>query len=40
MEEELGFPCFIKASRSGSSVGCYRCDHKEDLMTKLIEASK
>ena len=39
MEEELGFPCFIKASRSGSSVGCYRCDHKEDLMTKLIEAS-
>lgn len=40
MEKELGFPCFIKASRSGSSVGCYRCDHKEDLMTKLIEASK
>ena len=40
VEEELGFPCFIKASRSGSSVGCYRCDHKEDLMTKLIEASK
>ena len=30
VEEELGFPCFIKASRSGSSVGCYRCDHKED----------
>ena len=40
VKEELGFPCFIKASRSGSSVGCYRCDHKEDLMTKLIEASK
>ena len=40
VEKELGFPCFIKASRSGSSVGCYRCDHKEDLMTKLIEASK
>ena len=40
MEKELGFPCFIKASRSGSSVGCYRCAHKEDLMTKLIEASK
>ena len=36
----IRFPCFIKASRSGSSVGCYRCDHKEDLMTKLIEASK
>ena len=40
VEKELGFPCFIKASRSGSSVGCYRCDYKEDLMTKLIEASK
>ena len=40
VEKELGFPCFIKASRSGSSVGCYRCDHKEDLITKLIEASK
>lgn len=26
VEKELGFPCFVKASRSGSSVGCYRCD--------------
>ena len=40
VESELGFPCFIKASRSGSSVGCYRCNEKETLMVKLQEASK
>ena len=38
--ETLGIPCFIKASRSGSSMGCYRCDRREDLMEKLEEASK
>ena len=38
--ETLGIPCFIKASRSGSSMGCYRCDRREDLMKKLEEASK
>lgn len=39
VENKLGFPCFIKASRSGSSVGCYRCNTKEELMDKLIQAS-
>ena len=38
--KELGMPCFIKASRSGSSVGCYRCDKVEDLLPKLEEAAK
>lgn len=38
--ETLGIPCFIKASRSGSSMGCYRCDRREDLMEKLEEASQ
>lgn len=38
--QELGMPCFIKASRSGSSVGCYRCDNQEDLVSKLVEAAK
>ena len=38
--KELGMPCFIKASRSGSSVGCYRCDKAEDLIPKLEEAAK
>lgn len=33
-------PCFIKASRSGSSVGCYRCDNQTELIGKLSEAAK
>lgn len=37
---KLGYPCFIKASNSGSSVGCYRVDTKETLLEKLTEASK
>lgn len=37
--KKLGMPCFIKASRSGSSVGCYRCDNQDELMDKLIAAS-
>ena len=37
---ELGMPCFIKASRSGSSVGCYRCDNQTELIGKLSEAAK
>lgn len=40
VEQQLGFPCFIKASRSGSSVGCYRCNTKAELMDKLLEASQ
>lgn len=40
IDEQLGMPCFIKASRSGSSVGCYRCDNKEELNDKLLAASK
>lgn len=40
VETSFGFPCFVKASNSGSSLGCYRVDSKEDLMDKLIEASK
>ena len=37
---ELGMPCFIKASRSGSSVGCYRSDNQTELIGKLSEAAK
>ena len=40
IEEKLGLPVFIKASRSGSSVGCFRCNTKEELMNKLTEAAK
>lgn len=37
--QKIEMPCFIKASRSGSSVGCYRCDNQNELMDKLIAAS-
>ena len=40
VQTKLGMPCFIKASRSGSSVGCYRVDRVEDLMPRLEEAAQ
>lgn len=40
VKKELGFPCFMKASRSGSSMGCYRVDHEDDFMKRLHEASQ
>ena len=38
--EQLGYPCFVKASNSGSSVGCYKVHNQEELMPRLIEAAK
>lgn len=35
----LGLPCFIKASNSGSSVGCYKVTTEDELLLKLKEAS-
>lgn len=40
IKNELGLPCFIKASRSGSSVGCYKVSKEEDILPKLMEASQ
>lgn len=40
VQDTLGYPCFIKASNSGSSVGCFRVDSPDILMDKLKEASK
>jgi D-alanine-D-alanine ligase len=37
--QTLGYPCFVKASNSGSSVGCYRVDSAKTLLSKLQEAS-
>lgn len=39
VREALGFPCFMKASRSGSSVGCFRIDREEDFEARLQEAA-
>lgn len=38
--EKLGYPCFVKASNSGSSVGCYKVSSQAELMPKLKEAAK
>lgn len=38
--EKLGVPCFIKASRSGSSVGCYRCDTREEILPTICKAAE
>ncbi len=40
IERTLGFPCFIKASNSGSSVGCYCVNQKSELIKALISASE
>lgn len=40
VEKELRYPCFIKASNSGSSVGCYRVDEEKELMPRLEEAAQ
>ncbi|MEG0275676.1 MAG: D-alanine--D-alanine ligase family protein [Coprobacillus sp.] len=40
VDNYLGFPCFMKASRSGSSVGCYRVDTKEEFYDKLNETAQ
>ncbi len=39
VKETLGLPVFIKASRSGSSVGCYKVTKEEDILPRLKEAS-
>lgn len=39
IEEKLSFPCFVKASRQGSSVGCYKVNKKSELVEKLEQAS-
>lgn len=36
----IGLPCFIKASRSGSSVGCYKVSEVSELMPRLQEAGQ
>ena len=36
---KIGLPCFVKASRSGSSIGCFKVEKKSDIITKIKEAS-
>ena len=38
--ETIGFPCFIKPANSGSSVGVFKVNTKDELPEKLFEAQK
>lgn len=40
IENKLGYPCFVKPCRTGSSVGVGKAHNKEELLSYLKEASK
>jgi D-alanine-D-alanine ligase len=40
IETELGYPCFVKPSRAGSSVGVTKADNREMLEKALLLASE
>ena len=40
VEREIGFPCFVKPSKSGSSVGAYKVMTGDDLFAKVTDAAK
>lgn len=40
IEMELGYPCFVKPSNSGSSVGVHKVKDREDLYNSLKDASE
>ena len=40
IETKIGYPCFIKPSNSGSSVGVFKVKNREELKVALVEAQK
>ncbi len=40
IEENLGYPCFVKPANSGSSVGITKAQNRESLKAGLVEALK
>lgn len=40
VEEKLGYPCFVKPSNSGSSVGAFKVSEASELYTALLDAQK
>lgn len=38
--EKLGYPCFVKPSNSGSSVGVHKVKSEEELIDALLDAQK
>ena len=40
VHEQVGFPCFVKANRAGSSFGVYKVTNAQELPTALEGAFK
>ena len=40
IEQKLGYPCFVKPCRTGSSVGVGKAHNREELLASLYEAAK
>ena len=40
IEEKLGYPCFVKPARTGSSVGVGKAHNRDELKNALINAAK
>jgi D-alanine-D-alanine ligase len=40
VEQELGYPCFVKPANAGSSVGITKCKKREDVKAAFAEAFK
>ncbi|MBA2876350.1 D-alanine--D-alanine ligase [Thermaerobacillus caldiproteolyticus] len=40
VEQELGYPCFVKPANAGSSVGITKCKKREDVKEAFAEAFK
>ena len=40
IEAAVGFPCFVKANKSGSSIGVYKVNHKKNLISSIENSFK
>lgn len=40
IETRLGYPCFLKPSNGGSSIGTHRADHRSELLDALDDVSR
>ena len=38
LEKSIGYPCYVKPAKLGSSVGINRCSNQEELITSIKEA--
>lgn len=40
IENKLGYPCFVKPSNSGSSVGCFKAENRDELLAAVANAEQ